>query len=206
MGMKLFVIGATGGVGKEVVKQALDSGYTVTAFVRDPSKLGMEHAQLHIVQGDGLDKNSVITAMQDHDAVICTVGGKNLGTSTLMSSVTLHLIEGMKQHHIDRIVYCASAGIHNELKGIMGKLVTFMLRKVLADHTKAYESLVESKLRWTIARPMSLTNGPLLGSYNEVLNGEAPKGYNIARADVAAFMLKVVQDDQYVEQSVGLSS
>ncbi|MCR8659857.1 NAD(P)-dependent oxidoreductase [Paenibacillus endoradicis] len=206
MGMKLFVIGATGGVGKEVVKQALDKGYEVTAFVRDPSKLVMEHAHLHIVQGDGLDKNSVITAMEGHDAVICTVGGKNLGTTTLMSTVTKHLIEGMKQHNIDRIVYCASAGIHKELKGIMGKLITFVLRKVLADHTKVYESLVASKLHWTIARPMSLTNGPLLGSYNEVLHGGSPKGYSIARADVAVFMLKAVEDNQYLEQSVGLSS
>jgi len=206
MGMKLFVIGATGGVGKEVVKQALDVGYEVTAFVRDPSKLLVAHTHLHIVQGDGLDKDSLITALEGHDAVICTVGGKNLGASTLMSTVTNHLIEGMKQHNIDRIVYCASAGIHKELKGMMGKLITFLLRKVLADHTQAYESLVASKLRWTIARPMSLTNGPLLGSYNEVLNGGAPKGYSIARADVAAFMIKAVQDNQYVEQSVGLSS
>ncbi|URN95396.1 MAG: SDR family oxidoreductase [Candidatus Pristimantibacillus lignocellulolyticus] len=206
MAMKLFVIGATGGVGKEVVKQALEAGYEVTAFVRDPSKVSVEHAHLQIVQGDGLDKNSVITAMQGHDAVICTIGGKNLGASTLMSTVTQHLIEGMKQHNIERIVYCASAGIHKELKGMMGKLAMFVLRKVLADHTKAYGSLVASKLRWTIARPMSLTNGPLVGTYSEVLHGGAPKGYNIARADVATFMLKAVQDNQYIEQSVGLSS
>ncbi|MEU0797832.1 NAD(P)H-binding protein, partial [Amycolatopsis sp. NPDC005961] len=37
--MKITVLGATGGVGTEVVKQALDRGWDVTAVVRDPAKL-----------------------------------------------------------------------------------------------------------------------------------------------------------------------
>ena len=37
--MKLFVIGATGRTGWEIVQQALARGHHVTAFVRSPEKI-----------------------------------------------------------------------------------------------------------------------------------------------------------------------
>ena len=37
--MRVLVIGATGGTGRELVQQALAQGHQVTAFVRDPAKL-----------------------------------------------------------------------------------------------------------------------------------------------------------------------
>lgn len=40
--MKLVVFGTTGGVGREVVRQALEVGHTVTAVVRDPAKLSAQ--------------------------------------------------------------------------------------------------------------------------------------------------------------------
>lgn len=68
--MKIIVFGATGGVGKYVVKQALEKGMEVTAFVRTPSKLDLEHEQLHIVQGDAFNKEEVAAAIVGHDAVV----------------------------------------------------------------------------------------------------------------------------------------
>jgi NAD(P)-dependent dehydrogenase (short-subunit alcohol dehydrogenase family) len=47
--MKLVVFGTTGGVGREVVRQALEVGHTVTAVVRDPAKLS---AQAEVVHSD----------------------------------------------------------------------------------------------------------------------------------------------------------
>jgi uncharacterized protein YbjT (DUF2867 family) len=37
--MKLLVLGATGPTGQHIVRQALDLGHAVTAFVRDPARL-----------------------------------------------------------------------------------------------------------------------------------------------------------------------
>ena len=44
--MKLTVFGATGGIGLELVTQALDAGHHVTAYVRNAAKLNLAHAQL----------------------------------------------------------------------------------------------------------------------------------------------------------------
>jgi len=49
--MRLTVFGATGGVGREVVAQALDRGDQVTAYVRNPAKLDLTHPQLTVIAG-----------------------------------------------------------------------------------------------------------------------------------------------------------
>lgn len=203
--MKLFVIGASGGVGKEVVKQALEAGFAVTAFIRDASRLPIQHSNLSIAIGDGLDGQAVADAMRGHDAVICCVGSTGfLQETTLMSDITGNLIQGMKQHDIERIVYCASAGIHQELQGLSGKIAAWMLKKVLDDHRRAYKLMVDSGLKWTVARPMALSNEPLTGQYRETETGIAKGGRKISRADVAHFMVKAVTEQKYVHQSVGL--
>lgn len=202
--MKIIVFGASGGVGQAVVGQALTAGHEITAFVRDSGKMTIQNPLLTIVQGDGLNEEAVSNAIQGHDAVICCVGSRGMGATTLMSDIVRHIISGMNKHEVKRIAYVASAGIHKELKGIMGGLSAFLLRKVLADHHRAYELLQNSNLQWTVARPMQLTNGEQTSTYRESLTGIPSGGYKISRADVAHFLLKALSDEAYINQSVAL--
>ena len=50
--MKLTVFGATCGVGREVVTQALDAGHHVTTYVRNPAKLDLTHPELTVTAGE----------------------------------------------------------------------------------------------------------------------------------------------------------
>lgn len=203
--MKLFVIGATGGVGQEVLKQAIDTGHEVTAYVRTPGKIVFQHKQLRIIQGDGLDEKTLIEAMKDHDAVICTVGNATMGKTVLMSTIVSSLVKGMKHWGISRIVYCASAGIHNELPGFIGKMVMFVLRHVLADHRRVYELLQSTSIDWTVVRPMSITNEKDDREVKLTCNQQPPTGMKISRRAVAKTMLLIATDSQYKQQSIGLS-
>src|SRR2546427_39868 len=65
---RVLIVGATGGTGRQLVTQALERGYTVTALVRDPSKLQIGHPQLKVIQGNVLDESSVGIAMCGQDA------------------------------------------------------------------------------------------------------------------------------------------
>ena len=72
--MKIIVFGASGGTGLEIVKQALEAGHSVTAFVRNPVKLGITHPDLRLFQGDVLDAAAVENAVAGQDAVISALG------------------------------------------------------------------------------------------------------------------------------------
>lgn len=202
--MRIIVFGASGGVGQAVVRQALSAGHEITAFVRDTGKITLQNPLLSIVQGDGLDQEAVSNAIKGHDAVVCCVGSRGMGATTLMSDIVRHILSGMNKNGVNRIAYVASAGIHKELKGFMGGISAFLLRKVLEDHNRAYELLKNSSVQWTVARPMQLTNTELTSTYRESLSEIPNAGYKISREDVAHFLLKALSDDAYINKSVAL--
>ena len=70
----LLVFGSTGGMGRQLVNQALERGHTVTAFARDATKVDIKHDNLQVAQGDAMDPASVETAVRGHEAVLCSLG------------------------------------------------------------------------------------------------------------------------------------
>ena len=76
---RLLIIGATGGTGRQLVTQALERGYAVTALVRDPSGIQVDHPKLTVAGGDVLDAGSVEKAVRGQDAVLCALGHKRSG-------------------------------------------------------------------------------------------------------------------------------
>jgi short-subunit dehydrogenase len=53
--MKLLVIGASPGIGLEVVKQALSCGYEVRAFARSATSIGLSSPRLEKRKGNALN-------------------------------------------------------------------------------------------------------------------------------------------------------
>jgi len=59
--MRLFIPGATGGTGRQLIDQALARGHQVTAFVRSPEKLGARREGLRVQRGDPRDGAAPLT-------------------------------------------------------------------------------------------------------------------------------------------------
>jgi putative NADH-flavin reductase len=72
--MKLVILGANGGTGRQLMEQALAQGHTITAFVRNPARVHQSHQNLRVVQGNILDDNAVMTAIEGQDAVLSALG------------------------------------------------------------------------------------------------------------------------------------
>lgn len=72
--MKVAVFGASGGIGRLVVRHALEKGYAVNAYVRDPAKLQIEHESLSVITGELRDTAAIEQAISGCDAVICALG------------------------------------------------------------------------------------------------------------------------------------
>ena len=72
--MNVIIFGATGGIGKWAVKYALQSGYHVTAYVRNAQKITQTDAHLTVIQGDIYDQQKMTKALSGQDAVVWCVG------------------------------------------------------------------------------------------------------------------------------------
>src|SRR3989442_686793 len=128
---RVLIVGATGGTGRQLVAQALERGYEVTALVRNPSALGVEHSRLRVLRGDVLDYASVEAAMQGQEAVISALGHKRFFQPTrILSDGTRNLLRAMEAGGVRRFVCETSLGI-GESAGRMGLSYTFFVIPII---------------------------------------------------------------------------
>ena len=208
--MKLVIFGSTGGVGREVVEQALQQKHTVTAFTRNPAKLEIQNPNLKIFQGDVLDLSAVEKAVQGQDAVICTLGSGQKLTGTLRSEGTRQIVKAMEKNGVQRFICQTTIGAGDSWGSLnfYWKYIMFglILRNVLADHQRQEQDVIQSELDWTIIRPGAFVEGDCTGNYRHGFPGtDRTSKLKISRADVAEFILKQLVDDSYLHQTPSLS-
>lgn len=208
--MHIAIIGASGGVGKQVVEQALEQGHTVRAFARNPGKIETEHDQLEKIQGDAQQLEAVESAIEGVDAVICTLGAPSSNKNKPRTHGTRNLVRAMKNQGIKRIICVSSIGVA-ESRVMLPFFVRYivmgiMLKSAMDDHATQEIAVKNSDLDWTIVRPGQLTDDPLTGNYKYgfLYNDKTVNLNPIARADVADFILKQLEEDLYVHQAVGI--
>ncbi len=207
---RVLIVGATGGTGRQLVGQALERGYVVTALVRNPSKLQIKHPQLQVIQGDVLDYASVEAAVRGQEAVISALGHKRFFYPTrILSEGTRNLLRAMETHNVTRFVCETSLGIGDSV-GRMGLYYTLFVIPVILpfyfwDKTRQERLIAASKVEWVIVRPGVLTNGEKRGAYRHGRDvGSFVWTVRISRADVADFMLNQMAGDTYVGTAPGV--
>lgn len=206
--LKILVFGATGSTGSAVVERALERGYAVTAFVRNPGKVTTSHPDLAVVQGDVMDPASVAQAVPGHDAVVSTLGAGLNGT--IRAEGTRNIIRAMEQAGVQRFVSQSTLGVGNSRKNLNAywKYIMFglLLRRAYADHVLQERYITASHLDWIIVRPGALIAGERTGTYRHGFPANAKNlALEISIADVADFMVQQVQDDTYLHATPALS-
>jgi putative NADH-flavin reductase len=202
--MRLFVLGATGHTGKEIVRQALARGHSVTAFVRSPDKLLPEH-NLAIVAGDPRRADALAAAMSGHDAVLSALGPpprEALRPSTLVTDFMKATVDAMRTAGVQRLAVVSAAVLFPE-RGWYFAFFRWLLRHHAQDLRGMEQVLGQSALHWTIARPPRLVAAESPGF--RALSGALPPGKRVMsfRA-VAAFMLDAVERNAHLQEVVGL--
>ncbi len=208
--LRLLIIGATGGTGRQLVQQALAQGHYVTAFARTPAKVTISHANLRVVRGDVLDRPSLEVAMLGQDAVLSALGHTRFfQRTTILSEGTLNILRAMKSCGVRRFVCESALGVRDSV-GRLGLFATLIFVPVLLhfymwDRVKQEQLIERSSAEWITVRPAVLTNGPASGKYRHGTRvGNYILGNRVSRANVADFMLKQLRDDTYLGTAVGV--
>ncbi|MFE6771673.1 NAD(P)-dependent oxidoreductase [Streptomyces fimicarius] len=210
--MRITVFGATGGVGREVVGQALSAGHEVTAVVRDPDRLpaSLDRAALHaVVRLD--DPAAVRAAVAGRDAVLSGLGSRGRKANGVAERLTGRIVSAMKAEGVRRLLVVSAAPVGPEpaddplVDRLMRRAIGAVLAELYADLARMEAALARSATDWTSVRPPKLTDGPCTGVYRKAVGGTPRSGRSISRADVAHAMLALIDDPAAVKQGVGVA-
>jgi putative NADH-flavin reductase len=207
--MQLAVFGATGPTGQQLVVQALEQGYSVSALARTPEKLAIQHSLLHIAKGNVLDSAAVEETIHGAEAVLSCLGRRSpfRGKGDVWKG-THNIIEAMKKLGVRRLIVESAygAGSSRQYASVGMKLVTGTVLKWAYNEKAILEpEVMRSGLDWVIVRPPALRDGPKSGKYRVGEDLRLSVGNWINRADVADFMLRQVASDEWLRKTPTIS-
>jgi putative NADH-flavin reductase len=204
--VKFLVLGATGRTGVHFVEKALDQGHQVTAIVRRADATVDPRA--HIVSGDVTDAAAIATAARGHDAVISTLGVKNVRkTPTLITDTVRAVIASARTSGVDRFVIVSAFGVGDSLAkaSFLARLIfRTALRKTYEDKAASERLLRASGLKWTLEYPGAL-NDRAGGGYTAISLEDVttlPILPSTSRENVADFLLHSAVNDTFTRQIV----
>jgi len=206
----LAVVGASGRVGREVVRQALGHGDLVFAVAPDPNAVAAAHPRLRPMPGDVLDLDSLRAAFADAEAVI-SVFGVPVGRrdADLYERGIANVLEAMAESSADRLVAVSALGALDRADLSLAERLSLLAsakRACFDDLARMERRIMASGVDWTIVRPDRVTDGAFTGRYRLGADGrKLRRGTQISSADLAAFTLKALSTDLYVRRAVTIA-
>jgi putative NADH-flavin reductase len=221
--MKLTVFAATGGIGRQVLGQALAAGHDVTAVARNPSSLPKT---VRAVAADlaAVDPAALEPAVAGADAVLSGLGPRSRSDAGIASLGTRAIVQAMQATGVRRVVAVSAAPVaivaspgrpdpprHDPgdgflMRHLVAPALVAALRDVYADLALMEDVLRDSGLDWTVVRPPRLTDRPPTGRYRTAIGRNLRHGFLVARADVAHLMLDVLDRPETVGQALGVAN
>ncbi len=214
---RVLVFGATGETGKATVRDLLDAGHKVTAFVRNLKSLDIKHIRLTLVQGDICDADQVRAAVPGHEAVILAVGASPRKFTDVASRGTQAVVDAMQEAGVKRLVCVTSYGLggtFERLNKIEQLAYNMAMKEQLADKAIQEEIIQRSSLDWTLLRPRMLNNkkpkfnrkNPKQDPLEVFASAEGETcGSSVSRAAVARFAARAIMDKEAHGKAYALS-
>ena len=220
--MKLTIFAVTGGIGRQLLGQAIAAGHDVTAVARNPQSL----AAARVVAADlaSIDPAALQPAVAGADAVLSALGPRAKADAGVAASGTEVITDAMRAAGARRVIVVSASPIgtvpspdrphpprHDPGDGIIIRyladpIVKRALREHYADLARMEDVLRASDLDWTIVRPPRLTDKPVTGRYRTAYGQNLRRGVFVSRADVAHYMLSVLDNPETFRRTVGIAS
>ena len=205
--MNLLIFGASGATGHELVNQSLLKGYSVTAFVRDPSRLKIDHEKLKVFKGDITDQSDLANAIRGQNVVLSALGSSSpFRFDPVLVEGVGKIIRAMEDLKVVRFIYLSFIGVSDSrVNGgfVIRHIAPKLLKNEIAGHEAREKMIRNSELNWTIIHAPTLTNGKKNGTYRTGENLSSNSFLvTMSRADVADFMLTQCVDLTFNHKAV----
>ena len=151
--MNVVLFGATGMIGSRVLKELVSRGHTVTAVVREPSRVPNEPG-VKAVQGDVLNPAAVAEIVKGADAVISAYSPGS--TTAAVVDATRSLIAGLTQAGVRRFIEVGGAGslfVAPNVRLVDAPNFPEAYKEIALAHGEALEVLRHADLDWTYFSP-----------------------------------------------------
>jgi nucleoside-diphosphate-sugar epimerase len=212
--MQVTVFGATGGIGRHVVDQLLESGHDVVAYVRTPTKVDRQDPHLRVATGPLSDVERVTEAIRGSGAVISVLGPslKRGATGTPVTEGTQRIVNAMRATGVRRFVGLATPSVSDHrdqptLKArVLPLLARLMFPNALSELRGMTQVVTESGLDWTLARITNPTDKPATGTIRAGFLGRDDVGSAMTRADIATFLTRQLTDATYHHAAPAISN
>jgi putative NADH-flavin reductase len=210
--MHITVFGATEQVGKRVVQQALNRGYTVTAFGRNVDSLidaDNRNEKLIAQKGYVFDAKDVFNALNGADAVVSVLGGAFDGADKSRSLGIKNIITQMEAKGIKRLIALGELGILNENEETLlidSENYPEEYKPLGMEHLKAFEFLQASSLDWTFYCPSNIIDADETGLFITSINiAPEPNSFKINAGDLALSMLNAIEKKEFIREKIGIA-
>jgi putative NADH-flavin reductase len=205
--MRVFILGANGKTGSQLVDVALARAHDVTAFVRSPAKVTRRHPRLQVQPGDPHRADDLARALPGHDVVFSALGVRPpqaFRPHALVQECAASTVAAMTRAGVSRLLLVSAAVLFPE-KGLRFAFFRWLLTHVMRDLGTAEEIVRATPLDWTIARPPRLIQRPD-EAYRSRRDALPADGFSMSFRAVAAFMLDAAEKHTHVHEIVGLAS
>src|SRR5262249_10599714 len=110
LAMHLTIVGATGGIGRQLLEQAVEAGQQVTAVVRTPDALARRVRAFSVDLANG-DSPSLRSAIAGADAILSGLGARSAADVGVAARGTRAIAEAMRAVGVNRIIVVSAAPI-----------------------------------------------------------------------------------------------
>lgn len=116
---RILIVGGTGMLGKELVKQLLPSGNEIHVLTRTPEKCGdLRQLGVHVVSGDLIDRTSLVKSCKGIDVVIASahsvLGRGKYDSSKVDDQGHKDLIDAARQNDVKLFIYTSGIGARTD--------------------------------------------------------------------------------------------
>jgi len=199
--MKVLVVGATGTLGRQIVRHAIDQGHKVRCLVRSQRKAAfLKEWGAELVGGTLRDKSTIITALEGMDAVIDAATARATDSASIKQvdwDGKVNLIQAAKTAGVDRFIFFSILNAE--------KYPNVPLMEIKRCTEKF---IAESGLKYTILRPCGFMQGligqyaiPMLDNQTVWITGESTAIAYMDTQDIAKFAVRALEVPETVGQS-----